>query len=1352
MLAHSLRLLLVSLALLASAVAQEPQRPSILILPAERKADYPYLQELYKKGFDVDYGLREDDPLDWERMRKFNCIVLLSLPVDERGHDWRSPPFRAEFEPLLARYREAGGGVFVMLNTHEQLISPYYESWNSYLANWGAQLPLEGIYDPATEMLHPHSRQPFIYTNRIAPSPVSDGVEGIWVPRSSGSGNVNFKTMTSPLIVDDSWQVVVRGSASSYAERLKPGFALRKDEMYTPIAREARVDSPPLFAIRDQAPSRMALIVTNPVFHLLSGTSWAHDRIMLGKGLDKRPSNFDKLLENTLRWLAAPSIESGTLGGYVQDPQMLKHPHFRKPPNAYFSEFDSYQNPVPPAEVYRGLIGAQSGFSSGTGTVAEYAAAARRAGLDFIVFLEEFAETTEEKLRQLEAECKANSAADLLLIPGFTMQTNIGNHIFFMGNELVYPKGNQLGGENGQQLRLQNFDDKGNLELSDEAAKNLLWQYVGGKRNIGYYNFANSAPGSVPVRNLRLYGMLGAITYIDGKQVEDVTDEFLKLTPQGNPPRLCTVNIVASPAALEQAVADKQYLTHVASTSVETIMGRMVYGHAYSRDNVNPSSGPRIHAWAGTQRVMTFGGEPFVTARYRIPQLVKVSSDVGLKELRIFSDGVLYRRILLDGEKEFERTFQWSFDRQRGFVLEAIDIHGGRAFSGTFETWTDSNAMSWCGDRQNGELWHGPFAINAVWGSGVLTWHSIGQTWDGGSALTPFAGINLTTSPALWDSQGKSENANGHLPRAMEGYTYATCVDDTVRNIAGEAWNIYAPGKIANGYHTLGPIRPAEQMRYKLRRTMYLPRQNGPLLDWHAMWSERQGGGLALFEGEMTVLRETELGNIMAGMLRTINFDDDRVGIWAIRRNNEAAPVCGPLETIVRPNRLLLPQLGQGKATNRLTVEKGGYVGTFGLVTGTPSALFNVDDRPISWEPSFHRLYLNELPKTAAAGETFTWQLLYLWDGFDHGARNLARLEKIRSYYGLDGHGNSGIELKQGNLIRHFGLVDLAPENGIVEFQAPQPDFELDMPLPLRFIGFNPNWSVGQWQLKGYSSGYYTNGQNVYRNLGIDDRAMVHLGVYTWGVPMHHSIVGHPVQCDAPQLNIQVTALKHNPFLWHVAVNNPTDAPIRTTLRKAMDLPGLELPEAPVDVAPGGYLVLLDQQPPPGPKTVSKIVPRPEALTLVQRGDEQALRVSFTGIDGAVTFQNGAYGTMAKPVEARQNGEFRFRIGFDARHIEGAFQLAVSRPWGGSSTGTTRLTSEWQRHTVEVVCDSKFTVDGFFFTPARGSYAADGTFELSNVTIHLLDADDANLAANPTFALDMNGWKAMVTVRVPADE
>jgi len=261
------------------------------------------------------------------------------------------------------------------------------------------------------------------------------------------------------------------------------------------------------------------------------------------------------------------------------------------------------------------------------------------------------------------------------------------------------------------------------------------------------------------------------------------------------------------------------------------------------------------------------------------------------------------------------------------------------------------------------------------------------------------------------------------------------------------------------------------------------------------------------------------------------------------------------------------------------TIQPGGYVAVFATQLGNSSILANVGDTPLTFDPRAPSSFSYPVPNKGQgkAGDSYSWKLLMIYDSMKQRTRNLNRIECIRDYFGLDGKHDSGLQVKRGKLLKHFGLVDLAPDNGIVEFELPPPPLELDIPLGLRFSGFNPNWTIGQFQIEGYSPGFYSNGRNVYRNLATDDRDLVHLAVYTTGVAKTHCVVGHPVQCDAKDLIIELTRLQDAPPQYHVAVNNPTDQPISTVLKKTMDLPGFDFPDTPVQVPAGGYRVVREK-------------------------------------------------------------------------------------------------------------------------------------------------------------------------------
>ncbi|MBI4027503.1 MAG: hypothetical protein HY360_21130 [Verrucomicrobia bacterium] len=1179
--------------------AMPAKNPAVLIvnttgLNGHTVPDYPYLKELTQRGFQIDTWYREGDDappraLDWDLFQKYNVLIFTGLPYEEKDPRNKDrailPPYRKEMMELLDRYLVAGGGVFVLpaFQGYAETLS-WMKNCGNYLERWGARLPLDRIQDPPTMRTHPRSGVAFVYTDKLAPSPVSEGVAGFWYPTVTDN-NWAFHIYGQPIEVSTDWTVVARGSETSSTRPMEEAAnSMEKGLLSTMFHRPDQKTPPVLYAIREAGGGRLALAVHDPIFGLWGGSSWVHDRVLWDKGLAGKPSHFGKLFENTLRWLSEPSLKSGRLGGYAQNPLKLLHPNLRKKPDEYFPQFDSFQNPTPPGRVFRGLIGARTRYSSGQGSVEEYAASAKQAGLDFVIFLEEFGKRgglTEEKYRELEADCKRLSTDALLLRPGFTFRNNIGNHLFCYGYGVGWPSATQFAGANGDELRHQCFDKDGNLTASDEDAKNWIWPFtsVPDQKNIGYYNFAGSPPTTMPVRDLRLFGILAVMTYLDGKLVEDLTPDYLNYMRDGNPPLACAVAIVRTPAEFVRAVQEKHYLTHVAANSLADIPMAMHYGHAYGRANVNPSNGPQIKSWAGTQRVMTFGGESFVPARYRIRPLCWVTSEAGLKEILIRDGTTLFRRFLLNGVKEFKQTFEWAYDRQRVLTLEVTDMEGRKALSAGLEIWSDANFHGWCHDRQNGEVWHGPIDFYGPWSFGFKS--ATGPTWDGGPP--PPACLRFyTTHPGIRPTTGELE---GNFPqfgaglRNMEGDEYLTCWDESVSNYAAEGHHIYAPGPVLGAYSALGPVFPSKYINVSMRRTLYVQRSAGVTKESHPMWCDRAGGIITLMESTMTLKQDTDIADIHVATVRTENFPPDapNVPIFAIRQNGATLPVCGSQEACFDRGAGIPKGLGY-REQSRYTIDPGGYLAVFPAGEGLTCAIFNAGKDPFEAHPSgWWNLQAPIHGERRKAGETFTWRYLVIYDGITQPARNLHRIERLRQYYGLDGKNGSGLVVKRGKLLSQFGLVDLAPENGVVEFEAPPPGFDLQLPLGLRFIGFNPRWTVGQLQIAGYSTGYYTEGKNVYRNLASDDRDIVHLGVYPDFAPAHHSVVGHPVQCDNSNLIIEVTQISAKPPEYHVAVNNPTDAPIKTTLKKCMDLPGFEFPNKEVEVPAGGYAAVKEK-------------------------------------------------------------------------------------------------------------------------------------------------------------------------------
>lgn len=1121
--------------------------------------DYQWLNELHGRrlAFDVRYlpgGLPE-----WEVLRKYHVLVILNLPGDGGA-----------VSSLLGRYLEAGGGVFFMpeLTGYAETLS-IMKKWEGVLERWGARIPLEHVCDLASVTRHPRNTCRYVFTDKIMASPVSEGVKSLWFPGGEDD-NWAFHAWGHAIQVTQDWISVVQGSDTSFTRPMQMVLVSAEKDLLAGMFRRPDPRTPPtIMAIRGVGEGRIALTVIDPILHLYGGKSWIHDGVVLDKGLAGRPSSFGRLFENSLRWLAQPSLTSGQLGGYIQDPLQLKHPNQRKSPAEYFSEFDTYQNPTPPSNVYRGLIGARTAYSTGQGSTADYAAAARAARLDFVVFMEDFAKLTEANYRKLEKECAEQSGDDLTLVPGMALKNNIGNKLWGHGFDIPWPKPSQLTGADKDELRLQCFDPDGKLTYNDENAKNWLWAFHGVTgRNVGYYDFSQN-PG-VPVRNLRLFGILAVVTYRGGKMVEDLTSEYLHYVRDGCPPLASAVDVVYSPEEMKKAVEDGHYLTHVAAGSRREITAALQYGHQYGRPNVYLSSGPEIRSWAGTQRFSTYAGESFLTVRRRARPELWVDAAAGLKEIIIYSETRLYRRMLFNGEKEYHVTFEWAYDRHRELTLQITDVKGGRAISAARSLWSDTHYNGWCNDRQNGELWHGPGTVPGPRRPAF----SVGPTWDGGPPPPAFG--NFEIHPAVREKSGDLEGwYRLYGGQTMEGDQYPTCYDDTVANAAAETAHVYAPGVVANAYHTLGPVSPSRLFTAHLRRTQFLQRPAGVNLDWWPMYPERAGGAGALFEGAITLKRDLEVDALHFASILPHSFpkEEDNIPLLAINTGNGITGM-GRADTFDSP----YAAAGLGpNAGNVFQLVPGGYVALLPSKLGLPTYLFNASGEPMQARATraFSAWWLTSPPLgPRKAGEQFHYRFLAVYDALDEPVVNTLRLENLRRYFGLTGENGCGLRVRRGRLLSQFGLIELEPEGGVVEFEVPNPGWRVNLPLGFRFRGFQPNWTLGQFQVAGYSQGFYSDGRNVYRQLGLDDRGLAHLSVYPDHATQTHNLVGHPVQCDEPELIIEFTVLQDKPFECQVAVNNPTDKPLRATLRKGMALPDFIFPDTPVEVPAGGYLVL----------------------------------------------------------------------------------------------------------------------------------------------------------------------------------
>lgn len=1158
----------------AAALAQEAPaaKPAILFCcPGENRyayAGFDYMQSLEKAGFVVDYleGARE---LTWDRVKDYNVLVVYDFPPRGPGAPAESssfaprPPWLADYWAVLDRFLKSGGGLFLHYWPFFGGAAP-----NDLLQEWGIQFPLLWLRDPAVQQMT-NMPSGLAYTDRINPeAPVSAGVRGFWYPYD----NHYVGQHTMPILVDGNWQVVARAGAAAYTvlPTYDPGGIQPLPGALIPAE---PVRDPVLFAVRDYpGGGRLAAVHTWFNFSIGSGMKWLYNNEVLSKGLGNRPSDYGKLLQNTYTWLAQPSLQTAAVGGAQQDPLRLVQPMLR--PGAmdqfhdwYYEEDEILQYHRPPmnGRLYRGLIGAQTALSGGQGSVADYARAAAAAGLDFLIFLEDMAQMTPEKLDTLKAEVERESTPTLKLFAGYRLPANTGNWVFITGKQVKWPEDRMLVGPNRRTLNLQYQNEQGEWAFGNPGLNWCLDQAHQGN-TVGYYNFTKSGNG-MAMYDLKVYSMAAIRTYEAGKLVEDMTDDYLTTCQCTLGPTPVSVNLVRSPAELTAAVAANQALTYGQARSLDQLWDDALrWQGPYDGMNVFPSDGPRIQAWPKCLRVMTFGAEQFVSGRSMWPSPIHVTSEVGLKEIRLYDGRELFRRFLCHGDKEFDLTLFFPGTVQRSLVLIAEDVQGGVATSFAYRQYKEGGVFLpiFCSDHVNDcaymLLAHGPH-----WPSlfRTPTVPDAGDTWDGGPlASRPLLSAQFTY-PALFTDQG---DYTPTMPYQIPLLEFSDEGSTRCRMVANRMVADGVPE--VNPWYTFGPLQPTKLADLWGSHAVFGPYITGVQPNAYGAPGVLEGPIAHLFTEQFTFKQACTVSRLRLYHSGWREKTAPRSTLLALGRGGEIYDVWDLTDTPL-PNQ-----------TKRRRIETGDWFALFSSQSGN-SHLFINRSRPFTLEAHHYQaLWLQmwaDLENTPVQpGDTYDTEIFAQVWPLDQSMTDARSLADMVTYLEQP----TGLELIRGARVPGpGGLLELTPDNYAVELSLPQPEGP-PRTVPVRVSGLNRRWSVGMYQVEGWRTHYYSPGNSGWRALGLDFDNRAYVPLYVSKSPRTHVLIGHPLVADAAgkDLFLQATrlndGLEGKPPAWHLSVNNPTDQPITTTLKRAMDVPGLNFTEETVTLAPGEYRVL----------------------------------------------------------------------------------------------------------------------------------------------------------------------------------
>lgn len=612
----------------------------------------------------------------YNELAKYHAAVI-SL---DRGFSTRDyAKTTLNYRNAVKRYLAEGGGVLLIPQSGEYKQDRRPEIFNLMFGEFGVTQLREGIYDPTQE--YSYAGHPFLSTDaqtapsylrffrlsNIKPSPVTDGVKNLYMPLFGAGGMWG----TLALTFDTNWNVVVRGDQTAASYSYSPEGT--KNEWFKLPGTFA--SEPPVAALRHYGKGRLAALSCN-LMHLTinaKAQDWPAVFETRGDASKNIASDGHRLLFNTFRWLAEDALKNPSLGTYQE-----------KPPagTALPAAVDFDRAPFPPSvpASASGVIGLHSAFSDGTGTVKEFADAARRAGLDFIAFTESLEQLTPEKYAQLQRDCQAVSDEYFYACPGIEFPTSTGLRWAFWGEAVQFPQKHVMSPDgktvHGWGAYAAECDRRPSALLNYDTLHQL-----GDPANLWWYF-------RIPLQVFR-----------KGKLQADHLSEYL----------FALEDIRGIGAMVYSGIYDpKKLAEETALTGVNRIYGPLGQAkdwlnskNVYDADKSYVSQGPLILLWKGVNanHAMPYG---LTAGAQRVRLKFEASSPDGIAEVTVL-DGTrgVFRRFDGRSQKQISVVFEAVHDRVHPLVLEVTDIHGKKAWSQELRIENPFYAITRCSDNLN---------------------------------------------------------------------------------------------------------------------------------------------------------------------------------------------------------------------------------------------------------------------------------------------------------------------------------------------------------------------------------------------------------------------------------------------------------------------------------------------------------------------------------------------------------------------------------------------------------------------------------------------------------------------------
>lgn len=656
----------------ARAGAQEEQPLNVLFLARNPFVNAQLLERLETHG--IRFVMQKlMEPVSAEMLRQFHVVVL----PDFRGSDVESffiVPHEILQEhyamqrnlELLHGYVSEGGGLLVM---------PFMSGGGSsvgravsdFLAPYGARLHALQVRDPRHQF-----GEDFAWTTEIARHPAAEGVRRIYYPHNMLRWDDAYATPTFELRRGAGWTALVRGMPSSAAAQ---GYDYYTNQEWMPT----KMTAPPIAAVRTADRGRVGLLaVSNYCVFMLPfravPSRWVGesrigniDGVFMEKGDGQTPSDGFSLLSGMLRWLGESARQRG-LGHYDAE-QFAALPRPPRPPAPDWLRTWSRKTGALPHKV---MIGARSSFSDGAGTVADYAKAAREAGLTALILTETFERFDPARWPEFLAACARASNDTLTVIPGLDIADQHGTRYLYFGCNMDFPRPSLLTPDGKHIVKTQYFSI--GLGVGIMVAHRVM---------TGSHH---------PYQLLKHYHGISVYTYRDGRLVDDSLPAYVWQVEAFSNPMPFVVHEVYAPAKLKAAAASGHQLYVMApdAAAVRWYLGQTPgISHFYEILRMQISAGPLITDMLADN-------------------FLCVECDVPIAEVRLYDQGEVIRR-WTPGANTFTLPRVKLPDSHKAWThLVVVDARGRTAVSPGVLSGRESKwGYTWrCADRQN---WTHPF-------------------------------------------------------------------------------------------------------------------------------------------------------------------------------------------------------------------------------------------------------------------------------------------------------------------------------------------------------------------------------------------------------------------------------------------------------------------------------------------------------------------------------------------------------------------------------------------------------------------------------------------------------------------